>query len=154
MPLFQIQDSIEKKYRLVDHWRPCVEKTWSLGKYVSSLRVVPLCCRPHCHYRQDVRTSFTSNKGFSDWHPEVLRLHIEHSTRAIKDRENMARILTTPKEQEAVHDKNISVYLSLVLNWHDIQATYLAAPHPDLPRFLSESKQNHCFILGGESIVV
>ncbi|KAH7419740.1 hypothetical protein BKA64DRAFT_24406 [Cadophora sp. MPI-SDFR-AT-0126] len=83
---------------------------------------------------QDVRNSFTSNKGFSDWHPEVLNLHVEHSTHDSTDRERAARTLKTPKEQEA--------------------ATYLAAPHPDLPSYLSESKQNHYFILGGKSVVV
>ncbi|KAH9215627.1 Alpha/beta hydrolase family-domain-containing protein [Leptodontidium sp. 2 PMI_412] len=83
---------------------------------------------------QDVRSSFTTNKGFSDWHPEVLNLHIQHSTKDFQDGEKVARVLKTPKEQEA--------------------ATYLAAPHPDLPNFLAESTQNHYFILGGKSIVV
>ncbi|PVH76618.1 alpha/beta-hydrolase [Cadophora sp. DSE1049] len=80
---------------------------------------------------QDVRNSFASNKGFTDWHPEALNLHIEHSTRDSKDGEKTGRLLKTPKEQEAV-----------------------PAPHPDLPKYLSESKQNHFFILGGRSVVV
>lgn len=53
-------------------------------------------------FREEVRRLFAVSEGFSDWHPEVLNIHIEHSTRDAQERGKLTRVLKTPNEQEAV----------------------------------------------------
>ncbi|KAG8163142.1 hypothetical protein KVR01_007620 [Diaporthe batatas] len=87
-----------------------------------------------------MRSGFS--RGFKDWDKRQLDVFLEQGViPLLQDGRPSVWALKTPKEQEA------SCY-------ETGQATYLAAPHPQILDLLQRSKQRHHFIWGSESIVI